>query len=328
MNLFVKKFGLFLLPIVLLAYPLDYLISYIQKKMPKAPYEKEVWNYIYENKEIPEIAIYGSSKAWVQISPAIIEDSLKRSVYNYGFDGQTFWLEYLRHLEIEKQKKSSKYILLLLDMGSLWPNESLYNHTEFLPYMLNNENMKKYLLPFRYYDALDFEIPLKRYTFQNIDCDFDISKNVNPRIKGFAANDKTWNDDFENATSNYKKIKIPINKDHLELLTQFIKENNKKVILVTTPDFIAGQHFVINYKEIIMLYQKIAETYDVPYLNYCNDSMIYDKNLYYNATHLNKKGSEMISKKIAHDLKKLLKVVINHNDTNLMSNVYPPITFK
>jgi hypothetical protein len=87
MKPFIKKVLYFLIPILALAYPLDWALSCILKKTIKGPYEHQVWNYIYESKEVPDIAIYGSSKAWVQVSPEILEKTLKKSVYNYGFDG-------------------------------------------------------------------------------------------------------------------------------------------------------------------------------------------------------------------------------------------------
>lgn len=307
MKLLIKKIIFFVIPILILAYPLDFIMSCFLKKSMKAPFEKQVWNYIYENKEVPEIAIYGSSKAWVQISPKILEDSLKKSVYNYGFDGQTFWLEYLRHLEIEKNNKTSKYIILLLDVGSFWSNNRLYNHMEFLPYMLHNQNMKTYLLPFKYYKASDFDIPLKRYASNGMELVYWFWKDSNTRVKGYAPNDVSWQYHLENAKKINKKITIPIYKKDLALFEQFIietKKNNKQLILVSTPDYIEGQVYMENCRENIALYEKIAKKYGIPYLNYYQDSLMYNQSLYYNATHLNKNGAEYLSKKIAHDLKK------------------------
>lgn len=307
MNPFIKKVLFFLIPILALAYPLDWALSYILKKTIKGPYEHQVWNYIYESKEVPDIAIYGSSKAWVQVSPVILEKTLKKSVYNYGYDGQTFLLEYMRHLEICKHKKKSKNIILLLDIGSLSPNKGLYNHVQYLPYMLHNKNMETYLTPFNYFDRLDFQIPLKRYASQGMEFIYWFRKDPNPRNKGYSPNDKGWNDDLKNAKKQQNSITTVIDSSYLALLGQFIiesKSNKTHLILLTTPDYIEGQEFMTNCKEIIDLYQYLSKKHQIPYLNYYNDSMIYDRNLFYNATHLNKKGSERLSEKIANDLKK------------------------
>jgi hypothetical protein len=307
MKPFIKKVLYFLIPILALAYPLDSALSCILKKTIKGPYEHQVWNYIYESKEVPDIAIYGSSKAWVQVSPEMLEKTLKKSVYNYGYDGQTFLLEYMRHLEICKHKKKSKNIILLLDIGSLTPNKGLYNHVQYLPYMLHNKNMEKYVLPFDYYDVLDFQIPLKRYASQGMVFIYWFWKDSNVRIKGYAPNDKRWNDDLKNAKKHQNSMTTVIDSSYLALLEQFIiesKSNKTHLIFLTTPDYIEGQEFMINCKEIIALYQNLSKKHQIPYLNYYNDSMIYDQSLYYNASHLNKKGAEILSKKLASDLKK------------------------
>lgn len=46
--------------------------------------------------------------------------------------------------------------------------------------------------------------------------------------------------------------------------------------------------------------------YKLPFLNYAKDSLQLDKKYFYNAMHLNKKGSLILSQKIANDIKELL----------------------
>lgn len=61
----IKKIFLFYLPIILLSYPLDKSISNYLKQSNKCYGEYEVWNDIYSGKINADIAIYGSSRAWV-----------------------------------------------------------------------------------------------------------------------------------------------------------------------------------------------------------------------------------------------------------------------
>ena len=81
------------------AYPLHRFISYLLRKSNEFPSEFEVMNDIYEGKAAAEIAIYGSSRAWVHIDPQVIEDTLGMSSYNFGNDGHNFPMQYLRHKE-------------------------------------------------------------------------------------------------------------------------------------------------------------------------------------------------------------------------------------
>ncbi len=72
-NNIMKKFFIkmiyFALPIIILIYPLDYGMSFIYKQSNDYPGEYEVWNDIYNSNASCDIAIYGSSRAWVHIDP-------------------------------------------------------------------------------------------------------------------------------------------------------------------------------------------------------------------------------------------------------------------
>ena len=52
-------------------------------------------------------------------------------------------------------------------------------------------------------------------------------------------------------------------------------------------------------------YKKIADKYGIPILDYMTMSLCKDTTYFYNAMHLNKKGSEIFSDSLAHDLKRL-----------------------
>ena len=53
-------------------------------------------------------------------------------------------------------------------------------------------------------------------------------------------------------------------------------------------------------------YQSFADKYDFPVLNYTYDSLSYDTDYFYNATHLNKKGAEIFTSQLAMDLRELV----------------------
>ena len=55
------------------------------------------------------------------------------------------------------------------------------------------------------------------------------------------------------------------------------------------------------------LYRQFAKKYDLIFLDYSNDPISYNKSLFYNANHLNAKGSEIFTRKLALDIKRSLK---------------------
>jgi hypothetical protein len=105
---FLLKLFYFLLIFLILCLLLDILISSHLKKSNEYPGEFEVWNDIYNSTIEADLAIYGSSRAWVMFNSSILENELKKNVYNFGIDGHNFKLQYARHLEYLKHNPKPK----------------------------------------------------------------------------------------------------------------------------------------------------------------------------------------------------------------------------
>lgn len=162
MKLFIKTILFFFLPILILAYPIDVLVSYRLKQSHDYYGEFEVWNDIYSGSINSKSVIYGSSRAWVGINPEVLVDTLQTTMYNLGIDGHNFWLQYLRHLEYLKNNKPSEKIILAVDFGSLQKRKDLYLYEQFLPYMLWNKNVTTFTKSYKGFNYLDSSITICR----------------------------------------------------------------------------------------------------------------------------------------------------------------------
>lgn len=312
----IKKILLFCLPIMLLAYPLDVNISNCLKLSNTCYGEYGVWNDIYTGKINADIAIYGSSRAWVGISPKILSNSLNQQVYNFGLDGHSFWLQYLRHLEYFKNNKPPKHIVLAVDFNSLQKRSDLYLYKQFLPYMLWNKDIKYFTKSYKGFNKLEYDIPLIRYFGESTALKESLKVVLNEkteqlyRIKGYKGINKNWTTDFDKAKKQMSSYKVSLDNDSVELLKLFLSEcleKNIKLTIIYTPEYIEGQHFIDGRNEVIMLYQSFANEFNMRFLNYSDNSICYNKDFFYNATHLNKKGSEIFSQILAQDLLEIEK---------------------
>jgi len=313
MKKFIKIFLLFLIPVLVLSYPIDIYLSKNLKKSNDLFGEYEVWNDIYNKKINAEMLIYGSSRAWVDINPKILKDSIQLTTYNLGMDGHNFWLQYLRHLEYLKYNKKPKHILLAVDFNSLQKREDLYLYGQFLPYMLWNKNIYDFTKSYNGFDFFDYNIPLMRYAGNSSEIKRAIglsvkSDEIKPyRTKGYKGVKKSWSKDLDVAKSKMEKYKIEVDSASVNLFDKFLNEcatNNIKVSLVYTPEHVEGQRFVKNKDDVTNIYEKFAKKYNLIYLDYSSDLMCNNKTYFYNATHLNKEGSELFTKKLASDLLK------------------------
>ncbi|QNL20601.1 hypothetical protein HZR84_01075 [Hyphobacterium sp. CCMP332] len=314
MRRFLKTLLFFFILLLAVIYPLDRLFSISLAKTEIG--EFSVWNDILEAEVEDPLLIYGSSRAWVQIDPQIIEDSLGISAYNFGIDGHNFQLQYLRHSLNLKYNGSPEYIIQIVDHATLQKRPDLYNLNQFLPYMLFNEHFYKYTSDYLGFEKYDFFIPLIRYS-GNTNAMANIlfswygkvdSKKI--RYKGFRANDKTWNKDFDRAKNKFKSYKIDLDSQSIDLFEDFIIEcqnNSTKLILVYPPEYIEGQLFIENRASLINLYENIASKHSLLFLDYSKDEINYNKDFFYNVLHLNKNGSKVFSATLANDLKSILK---------------------
>ena len=313
MKQFLKKIVLFILFTFLLAYPLDIIISnQLKKSNSYARGEYSVWNDLFEGKIDSEIVIYGSSRAWVHINPELLENSFGRSSYNLGIDGHNFRLQYLRHKTLLKYNIPPKYIILSFDIWSLQKSVELYNSDQFLPYMLNNKDIIDYTSSYIGFSSLEYDLPLIRY-FGNRNAAIQSIKNSTfffqskpKRKKGFQGMERSWSSDLSNAKTKMDFYEAKLDLAYVELFDKFLdecKQKEIKVILVYTPEYIEGQIFVKNRKEVFELYQEFSEKYKLTFLDYSNDKICKQKEYFYNSSHLNKKGADIFTKKLINDLK-------------------------
>lgn len=315
MKKFIRKLLFFLLPIIVLALPLDYTISYFLKNSKVYPGELEVMNDIYKGKANCEIAIYGSSRAWVHFNSQLMEDSLKRTVYNFGIDGHNFWIQYLRHLELIKHNNTPKLIIVSVDMFTLQKRKDLYQLNQFLPFMLWNKDIKTFTSSYTGFTEADYDIPLIRYMGKTtalnsaVKTAFNYATNSVPkpiRHKGFAAMDKKWNTDFEKARALKNNYEIKLDTNTINLFEKFIKECRQaktELIFVYPPEYIEGQKFVSNRDKILNIYKELSEKYNLLFLDYSSDEICSDRSLFYNANHLNKQGSDIFTNKLIREIK-------------------------
>jgi hypothetical protein len=297
----------FFIPIILFIILFDWLISKELNQSNLNEGEFEVWNDIYSKKLNTSVAIYGSSRAWVHFNPKIIEQNLKLKTYNFGVDGQNFEIQNLRHKKFISNNVKPKLIILSLDVFTLGEKESLYNSDQFLPYMLFDIEYHKYLKNYKNFNTYDFFVPSvrffgKAYLIENL----LIKSDLNYRNKGFKGQNRFWEMDNVNLPQYYyAKISRSIY-GHLKSFLIEMKKENIKIILVYSPEYIKGQKFTKNRREVLKLFNNLALSQQIPFFDYSDDSMSFQKKYFYNSEHLNSLGANVFTNKFCKDIKQFI----------------------
>ena len=312
MKKFIISFIIFIAPLILLSYFTDRFISAnLKKSTTYTGGEFTVWNDILDGHINSEILIYGSSRAWIHFDPKILSVKFGKKVYNVGIDGHNFWLQYLRHLLILKNNVKPKYIMVSLDIFTLEKVKELYNPDQFLPYMNSDPLFEEYLKSYKGFTWIDFHLPLMRYRGRSSSILHAFTLSMNStlqevgRVNGYQGMNKEWNSDLENAQKKIGQYEIKVDTPSLKLFQEFIEECQKNqigLLFVYSPEYVEGQKFVKNRKDIMDLYTALSTQYSIPFYNFSNDSISFDKANFYNASHLNMKGSRAFTIKLADQI--------------------------
>tara|TARA_B110001452_G_scaffold91363_1_gene75196 strand:+ start:1672 stop:2625 length:954 start_codon:yes stop_codon:yes gene_type:complete len=315
MKKFILKTILFFLPLISISYKLDSILSNrLKRSNSHAQGEFPTWNAIFNKELNSEIYVMGSSRAWTQIDPKIIEDSVGLSCYNLGVDGHPFWIQNLRYILAESKNPSPKMLIQEVDIGTFNMRKELYNSDQFLPYMLWNDTIKQFIEKLEGYSYLDYYIPLLRY-YAKTDAFKIIIKetlftNSNPvkRVNGYQGQTEKWNGDFDRAKKKMNAYKAFVDSSVFNLFRTYLenlKKNDIDVILTYPPEYFEASSFVENKSEWIKIFKKLSNEFEFEFIDFSDDSISYSKQYFINATHLNKKGAELYTRKLTSKIKEL-----------------------
>ena len=306
MNLFIKKCLLFLAIMIASAYLLDYAISEGLKKTEKN--NVKVWNDIFYPQDDIDVVVAGNSRAQVHINPLILDTILTINSYNLGINASVFEEQYIAFSKYINSYKQLKLIIQSIDYNLLQDDKFKHKRDVALHIKnFNKEEMKKIG-----FDNYDLQLPLIRYTGAIAGVGLmeflRIKQYKNMGYKGYVPRNIPWDGTKMEKMIANGKIVGQKNPKMVNLFDKFLQECSQrkvKVVLVFTPQYYRSVEAIKGKEDVMKVYNDLAKKYDVFLLDYTRDSLCYDTNYFYNATHLNKKGSELFSVKLANDIKKL-----------------------
>ena len=283
------------------------------KEMALFSGEVQEWNQIKKGNTPTDLAIFGSSRAFIHINPAILEKELNLNAYNFGLNGSKFKMQFYRFNLYLKHHPKPKTIVWNLDTFSFSHIDEVFQPNQYTPFMLWNSTLYSALKEYKHTDVWEFILPLYRYRDQTYWKD-QIARSKKEKVgkdglfrdEGFKSYNRKWNVDWaklEKKNSDFDVRDYPL----LEQLIQRCQQENIQLIFTIAPEYYKGQPYMLNRDEVINRYKTTLKKYDLPLLDYSNDSISYQQKYFYNTTHLNNKGAEAFSRALAQDLKALLK---------------------
>ena len=184
-----------------------------------------------------------------------------------------------------------------------------YEREQFFPY-INDDTLISLVANDKKITWFDRHLPSYRYYGYREDIEDGIGSffgktqfQYGGMHKGFYGKVDKWNSGP--ILSKDTLINEPISQKAVNLLDSFTKtscEEGIEVVFVKSPMYYPIRAKFANISQIDSLYESISEKYGIPILDYSFSSIAMDSGNFVNPSHLNKRGAELFTTKLCHDL--------------------------
>jgi hypothetical protein len=252
----------------------------------------------------------GSSRGQVQYDMRIIDSIAGLDCYNISVDGRCIDAEVTIYNFYRRHCPKPRLIIQNIDWGTLQMSNG-YEREQYLPHLRSDKLLYKEIKDREDFTWADHYIPLLRYAgyHEVIKEGLGLKSKLNrtEMYKGFIARDDVWDG---SAFQQIDTLGVNINPEAVEIFDRYLTQCQRegiRVVMVYAPFYIgATRKMGSAVDSMFALYQSFADRYGCDILNYTYDSISYDTLNFYNASHMNRRGAEQFSTKLAKDLKELI----------------------
>ena len=301
MKRFLKTILLLFCILLLLNVALDILFTKALNRSQGIVYRE--WNNIIHDTIDADLLVVGSSRAWVQYDPCIMDSVLSVNSYNLGLDAshiqrQIVKYEVYRHY----QKKKPSFLIFNIDYWGDW-EKNYWHREQFFPYLVY-PFIRKAITRRESFSKAEMYLPMYRYYKQGIASLKDCTALENKKVKGswykgFLANELSWDGTRLEEIEKIEFSPLPDVVDDFDVFLADLQKDDIKVIFVSAPIYIGATEKLVNPDDFYAFRDSFANKYDIPVLDFICDDICCDTTYFYNATHLNKAGAEKFTMELS-----------------------------
>lgn len=304
MKQFFLRISIFLLIIYVGAWAIDFVISYRLRHNENRMFA--AWNHIYNDSLNYDCLISGGSCAWAQYSTQIIDSIMGINSFNLGIDGSSINRQILKYEKFCSIHGKPNMLIQNIDLGTLAFTHG-YEREQFFSYFFYDRDVIRKYDQYEHFTFAEKYLPCYRYLGYDelwLEALFEDNREhyFEYLTKGYYGRNNSWDGSILSSMDSLNFEYDPI---ALRLFTDFLESElaeGVSVILVFSPMYYDAQEKMTNLEYMYSLYDSIAKACDIPVLNYHTIEFKYDTTCFYNATHLNRKGAELFTTKLAHDI--------------------------
>ena len=266
------------------------------------------WNQIYEDSTFYDLVVMGSSRAWVQYNPLILDSILSINTFNLGMDGSAVNRQIIKYEKFSSIHNTPTCIVQNIDYATMDITRG-YDREQFFPYFFYDRQLMRSYDIYEKFSFAEKNIPCFRYFgYSELISELILGHKkykATPLIKGYNGREELW-DGLE--LEKLDKVECCLNKKILPIYKDFLvqqKQNGVQIIFVYAPLYYKALEKMTHKEEMYKMFQDLALQFDIPILNYLDMPICYDTTYFYNATHLNRVGAEIFTTRLANDIDSL-----------------------
>lgn len=310
MKRFIIKLGITAAALLAVAWGLDLIITHNLKRSDARIFN--TYNTIYSDTLQCDAVVMGTSRGQVQYDVRILDSIVGINCYNLGVDGKCIDAEVVIYNAYRRHAPKPRLIIQNIDWGTMMMSTG-YEREQYLPYFRQDKYLYKDTKITEGFTWADRYIPLFRYAgyHETIREGLGIKNKLpHPKMyKGYIPRNDEWSmtvfDQLDTLWFSYNHTAADIFDKYLAQC----QSEGISVVMVYAPFYIGATHKMGSAVDTMFaLYQSFADKYGYQILNYTYDSISYDTLNFYNASHLNRRGAELFSTKLAKDLSELLSL--------------------
>lgn len=269
----------------------------------------KLWNEWYGKDDAYDIVINGSSRGMVQYDPRILDSALNTKSFNLSINGSHINRHIFKYKIFRKTHPKPKLIIqnfesytMSITMGyDTWQFYPYWNDRYFVGLADEWEHFSpqdKYLPMIRWFNDTE---NMKKLMFRHGVIEETVIKGYVPQDKGYDG--ALLAEKMETGmTYNRDTTAIRIFCEYVEQ----VRAEGTEIVFVHAPIYKDVYEKVVDDPEgMFFQYDSIAQLYNITILDYTHMPICSDTTYFYNATHMNRKGAEIFTRQLAHDIDSL-----------------------
>ncbi len=306
MKRFIKYCLLFIVPCYLLLTVVDYMFSQVAKH--SGNHSIESWDEVLKGGIGADVVVVGSSRVTEHINPLVLDSILNVNSYVLGMDGRAIYSQIKKYHVYREHNGKPRLIIQNVDVFSMIKRSGV-NKIQFFPFFWD-ESIRRTFFPVEPFTVWEKYLPMYRYLNINHRSEMPglrafLPDGTKKLTKGYRGLDLPWDG---SALATVDSIPFLVDNSCVKAFKDYISESKAEgiqMVFVFCPLYAGATQKMTCLNEVHNFYHSIANEFGIPVLDYTRMEICNDSTYFYNAMHLNKRGSKLLSDSLANDIKKL-----------------------